>query len=193
MAHMFYKLVYDTTHPTAWWLDEIRWRGKEIATDDVTNGAHYDPPGPLTVAVRRPGEPMAFSFALGMVPVVSTPAADVISTFARDAIERYPVEIDGIRGRYEMINVVRVIDAIDRGRSVYKLWKPEDNRPDRLGAFRAVDHLVIKDDIRQDACIFRPAGWQVVLIVSAKLKKELEKIGKLGVLFRPLEGGFTAN
>lgn len=193
MASMFYKVVEDTGHPTSWWLDEIECRGKDIDGRVFTMGRRVENPGTLYVRVRNAGEPMSFTFSLLFVPVVTSQVADLIDRMAPGAVERFPIDVGGIKERYEVLNVVRMIDAIDRERSEYILWGPEDGRPDLVGQFRQVLPLVIRDDIRQDAAIFRPVGWEVVLVVSARLKKELEKIGKLGVLFRPLEGGFTAN
>lgn len=189
----FYKIVDDAGHATAWWLGEVQLGGKKVDPDKLTSGICFETSGRLTVGVKRRGDATAFGFALGLVPVVSIQAADVISHMAPGAIERIPIDIEGIRGKYEALNIVRVVDAIDPKRSTYSLWGPEDNRPDRLGDFRSVDRLVIKDDVRQDVCIFRPLGWEVVLIVSAKLRKALDALGNLGILFRPLEGGFSAN
>jgi hypothetical protein len=193
VANMFYKMVDDTTHPTGWWLDEIR--AASLAFDEriLTWGRHVDDPGPLTIALKRDGEPVNLGFTLLQVPVATSQVADMIDRIAPGAIERFPVRVAGSTDSYEAVNVVRVLDVIDRDRSEYLLWKPEDGRPDDLGTFRGVYRLVVKDDVRQSAGIFRPAGWTVALIVSAVLKKELEKLGGLAVRFRPLEGGFNAN
>lgn len=194
MAHMFYKMVDDCEHPTKWWLDEVQCLLQEIDSRVLNWGQHFEPPGPLIVTVKKHGEPQDVSFTLDDTLVVTTEVADVIDRMAPGAVERFPVEIFGVQERgYEALNVVRVIDAVDRERSKYGLWKPEDDRPDKLGDFRGIYRLVIRDDIKQEAGIFRLKGWIVALVVSAQLKNALEKIGRLGVLFRPLEGGFTAN
>jgi hypothetical protein len=193
MSPLFYRIVDDTEHPTSWWLDEVKCREQDIDSRALTRGEHFENPSHLTVDVRRRGQPMQFSFSLLFVPVVSIQLAEMIDAMAPGAVERFPIDVGSIRGRYEVINVIRVIDVVDRDRSVYNVWKPEDGRSDKLGKFRGVDRLVIKDDVRQSAGIFRPAGWTVALIVSAVLKKELEKLGGLAVRFRPLEGGFNAN
>lgn len=192
MAHMFYKVVDDTEHPASWWLGRVQFQENKIDPQHLAMGRHFESPGPLIVTVKKRGEPMNLSFTLRDVPVATTRVADIVEKIAPGAIERFPVKVEGHEGRYEILNVVRGIDAIDRKRSEYMLWKVEDDRPDKLGQFRQVTRLVIRDDIPQDVGIFRPAGWEVALIVSAKLKKELEKIGRLGVTFRPLEGGLVS-
>ncbi len=193
MTHMFYKMVDDADHPTSWWLDEVRCKENDFDARALTRGHHCENPGTLTVAINRPGKAMALGFSLLFVPIVTTAVAELIDRMAPGAVERFPIEVGNVKGWYEALNVVKRVDAIDRKRSEYMLWNAEDDRPDKLGEFRQVTRLVIRDDIRQDAGIFRPTGWEVVLIVSAKLKKELEKVGNLAVCFRPLEGGFTAN
>jgi hypothetical protein len=136
---------------------------------------------------------MELSFALLDVPIATTQVADLIDSMAPGAVERFPVEIDGIKDKYEVLNVVRVIEAVDRGRSDYIEWKPEDGRPDKTGKFRQIHHLVIRNDVRQDAGIFRLAGWAIALIISAQMKNALEKMNARGVKYRPLEGVFAAN
>jgi hypothetical protein len=193
MTHTFHEIVDDVDHPTSWWLDAVKSITQSFDDRVLTWGRHVDDPGPLMVGIKRIGKPMSLSFTLLQVPIATSRVADLIDRVAPGAIERFPVQVSGSKDSYEAINVVRVIDAIDRDRSEYLLWKPEDNRPDKLDQFRGVYRLVIKDDVRQSAGIFRPAGWTVALIVSAALKKELEKLGGLAVRFRPLAGGFSAN
>lgn len=193
MPHRFYRVVEDTSHPTAWWLGEVRQGSDRIDCRTFTRGQHLATPGPLIVTLKRRGEPQNLSFTLLNAPVASSRVAALLDKMAPQSVERFPVRVDGCPGDYELLNVVRVIDAVDLQRSEYSLWKPEDGRPDLVGTFRQVLPLVIKSEIRQDAAIFRPKGWEVALIVSARLKLELEKIGGLGVRFRPLEGGFSAN
>lgn len=193
MTSMFYEVIDDTDHPTAWWLGKIQCRDKAFDPRSLKVGRPVESPGPLHVPIQRLGEPMAFSFALAFVPVVATRVAAMIDVTAPHAVQRFPIEVGHQPGEYEVLNVVRVVDAIDRERSEYLLWNPEDERADKLGKFRQVERLVLRNDVQQDAGIFRPAGWEVVLIVSATLKRALEKFGNLGVCFRPLEGGFSAN
>ncbi len=191
MSTMFYRIVDDAAPSACWALDEVQCKETEIDDRDFAAGRHLENPGTLAVTVKRRGQPAELAFTLLEAPVATTRVADLIAEIAPGAVERFPAEVGGHAGEYEILNVVQVIDAIDRARSQYVLWRPEDGRPDKVGQFRHVLPLVIRDDIPQDVGIFRPAGWEVALIVSAKLKKELEKIGRLGVTFRPLEGGLV--
>lgn len=193
MAHAFFRLLDDTNHPTAWSLDEVRCGETDVDDRDFASGRRLENPGALTVAVKRLGRPMALSFTLLDAPIATTRVADLIHQMAPGALQRFPVSVDGYPGEYEILNVVSVVDAIDRARSSYKLWQPGDGRPDKVGQFRSIEQLVIKDDVEQAPAIFRPSGWLAVLVVSAKLKGELERIGNLGVRFQPLGGGLAAS
>ncbi len=62
-------------------------------------------------------------------------------------------------------------------------WKPEDNRPDKLGQYRAVYGLRIDPTKVGDARIFRPWGWRVALIISEDLKQAMEAEGLSGTRF----------
>lgn len=193
MAIHFYEVVDDMNHPAGWWLGAICSGGAKLDAGMFTRGQPVDGLGELTVSVKRPGTPLPFSFTLRDVPVVATKVADLIDTVAPGSIQRFPVEIEETSGRYDLINVVRVIDAIDRERSEYILWKPEDGRPDKVNTFRQVTSLVVKRDIRKDAGIFRPHGWTVALVISEQLKLALDGLKVRGVTFRPLREGDLTN
>lgn len=190
---MFYRVVEDTSHESYWWLGQVQSETQGFGGHQLTAGRHVDPPEKLRVRVQRSGAPTNFSFALAFVPIVSTRITELINKLAPGAVEAFPVEVGAHKTGYDALNVVRVLEAIDRERSEYILWKPEDERPDKIGQFRQVHPMVIKSDLRQEAGIFRPVGWEIALIVSAGLKKELERMGPLGVHFRALQGGFSAN
>jgi hypothetical protein len=39
---------------------------------------------------------------------------------------------------YLILNILNVIDCVDRELSKYNLWTEEDNKPDKLGKFRVL-------------------------------------------------------
>jgi hypothetical protein len=62
-------------------------------------------------------------------------------------------------------------------------WRPEDERPDKLGKYRNVVGLKVDPARVGGANIFRPWGWIVVLLVSERVKLALEAEGITGPLF----------
>jgi len=173
--------------PGTWLLDEVECSAEPIDGRIFTYGRPLGPLGPLSIKVHTEGEPLDITFALHMVPIVTRQVADVFERFAPGAIQCFPVQVGDIREGYEVLNVVRMVDAVDRERSTYRLWKPEDERPDKLGGFRGFDHMVLKKDLPSDAHAFRLQGWKVVVIVSPQLKEALEEIGARGATFVPIE------
>jgi hypothetical protein len=55
--------------------------------------------------------------------------------------------------------------------------------PEKVGQYIAVDRLRIDKTKVGNAKVFRPEGWEVVLIVSEKLKNALEDAGATGTRF----------
>jgi hypothetical protein len=62
-------------------------------------------------------------------------------------------------------------------------WRHEDNRPDKLGEYRAVYGMRIDPSKVGDARIFRPWGWRVALIISEDIKQAIESAGLTGTRF----------
>ena len=62
-------------------------------------------------------------------------------------------------------------------------WKPEDNRPDKLGEYCAVHRMRIDPAKAGDARVFRPWGWRVALVISEELKLAIENAGLTGTRF----------
>jgi hypothetical protein len=79
---------------------------------------------------------------------------------------------------------LQIIQCIDDARCEEVLyWLPEDNRPDVVGQYRNVRGLKVDPSKIGDANIFRPWGWQVVLILSERVKQAMEEEGITGTKF----------
>jgi hypothetical protein len=99
-------------------------------------------------------------------------------------VQFFPAQVEGQAEPFFILNVLRVIRCIDDARCeevVY--WKPEDERPDKVGQYRNVAGMRIDPSHVGDAHIFRPWGWRVVIVVSEYLKQAMEKEGITGPRF----------
>ena len=94
--------------------------------------------------------------------------------------------MEGHSEPYFILNALRIIRCIDDARCEEVLyWLPEDERPDKLGAYRNVVGLKVDPAKVGDTHIFRPWGWTVALIVSERLKRAFEAEGLTGARFIP--------
>lgn len=182
----YFKLGWDPDFPRPWCLGEVACEASPIDCRIFTYGKSVAPPGALTVPITKHGVMLKLSFAAFDVPVVSREVGEIIGTFAADAVERFPVKVGDIVDRYEVLNVTCRHDAVDRERSRYLLWGPEDGRPDKLGTFRQLYPMVFRRDI-QPPHIFRVKEWEAALIVSAELMEALGGAGLEGAKFKPVQ------
>ncbi|MFY0577628.1 imm11 family protein [Cystobacter fuscus] len=85
---------------------------------------------------------------------------------------------------YFILNALRIIRCVDEARcEEIAFWEPRHGDPERVGHYRNVAGLKIDPTKVEDANIFRPWGWTVVLIVSERVKLAMEKEGLTGARF----------
>ncbi|MCP3059229.1 hypothetical protein LXT21_10635 [Myxococcus sp. K38C18041901] len=142
-------------------------------------------PGRLSIPIDEPGRRLEFSTAgLGMAPVVHVRVATLFMELAPDAVQVFPVEIQGMPDQYLILVATKLLRCIDDEASDEVLyWKPEDGQPERVGEYRSVIGMRIDTSKVGDAKVFRTWGWDLGLIVSEDLKLALERARVTGVRF----------
>ena len=182
----YFKLGWDPNFPDPWCLGEIDCKTSPVDCRIFTYGKRVVPPGPLQVPITRDGVALKLTFAAFDVPVVSQALGDIFARLAPGVIERFPVEVGKMADGYEILNVTCRYDAVDRERSGYLLWGPEDGRPDKVGTFRQLYPMVFRRDIHPPH-VFRVKEWEAALVVSGELMAALSHAGLEGVKFKPIE------
>lgn len=178
----FFKLSDDVTVPGRWNLDEVC--SPDGDEPPLADGIHC-PNGGLVAVVGQKGMALDFSLTSFGVPIARSRTAEAIAAVAGRDIQRLPVSVVGHSEPFEVINVLRVIDCIDEGRSEYLKWTGSDHRSDLAGQFRMVSKLKLSlTAIPADANVFRLAGWLVGLIVSERVRSEMEAVGCKGARFQ---------
>lgn len=182
----FRVLDDDVTYPNRWFLEEpFTADGMELDPREFTYGHHYRGLPPNKVPFQS-GVRLAFNFASFDMPVVTTEIADIVQHLAPNDIERFPVTIGSDITGYEIINAVHQRRCVDEARSGVTKWTLSDHRADLAGQYRAIDHLMIDASRVDGSHIFRLWGSLIELIVSNDLKRALEPISDLGIIFRPI-------
>lgn len=78
------------------------------------------------------------------IPVVHDRFVRLLKQLHVDGVQFIPAQIDGHPGPWYILNALRIIRCIDDARcEQVQYWKPEDNRPDKLGEYRAVHGMRI--------------------------------------------------
>ncbi|NNB89682.1 imm11 family protein [Corallococcus exiguus] len=188
----YFKLLDDMDIRDRWLPGEAtNAQGQEI--DDIwqfADGCPVQVHERLTIPIGHPGVVQDFSTSsVGGTPVVHKRVANVFAELAQDDVQLIPVEVEGQSEPYFILVATRTIRCIDDQQSAeVKYWLPEDDRPELTGTYRAVYGLRIDPTKVGDAKVFRPWGWNVVLLVSEDIKDALERSGATGMAFREVTG-----
>ncbi|MFY2560742.1 hypothetical protein ACN469_24270 [Corallococcus terminator] len=141
--------------------------------------------GGLTVPVRETGRPRDFSMAgAGRTPILHVRVATPFAELAPDDVQLLPVDVKGFPDQYVILVATKLVRCIDDKASEEILrWKPEDERPDKLGQYRSVYGLRIDPMKPGSTKVFRTWGWTVALVVSEDIKVALERAMVTGAEF----------
>ncbi|KFE63252.1 imm11 family protein [Hyalangium minutum] len=184
MPQRFFKLADDRYVPRRWHLDTpTDSRGRKVLDWDFTKGAPVHIEGRLKIPIEIAGKPLDYSWAGLSIPVVHIKVAHVFKELAADDIQLIPADIPGQPDQYLVMVATRLIRCIDEKASKVQFWTPEDGVPEKVGQYWAVDDLRIDTSKVGNAQVFRPEGWEVVLIVSGEIKEALDRMGATGTRF----------
>lgn len=182
----YFDVLADDKHfNDRWFLEEpISVNGQTIDARLFRYGKTYEGVAPYSISVQQNGKLVAFNLAAFDLPVVSNEVASILRDVAGRDCEFFPVVIGKSNIQMSILNVVRRMKCVDESQceEVIK-WRPEDNRPDRLGSYRSIGGLRINPTQAAGHHIFRILGWEVSLIVSDVLRKKLKTIENLGIVF----------
>jgi hypothetical protein len=185
MAQRFFKLSDDRYFPNRWHLDTpTDSQGRKVFDWDFKRGTPVHlPGGRLKIPIEIPGRPLDFSWAGLSIPVVHVKIASMLSELAPNDVQLIPADIEGQPDQYLVMVATRLIRCIDEQASRIRLWTVEDGVPNKVGQYRDVRDVRVDRAKVGNAKVFRPAGWEVVLIVAEEIKNALERMGATGTRF----------
>lgn len=181
----FYRVYPDFgQHSDQWFLDDPQTvEGEEIDARDFTEGLPYRGPTPFRIPIAQPGKEVAFALGAFDMPVVSTAVAEAIERLAPGEAEFFPIEIAGAKNQYRILNAICRAECLDEARSEFTMWSAQDNNPEMLGNYKMISTIRLEPARAEGRHIFRLARWPLALLVSETLKREIEDIPDLGVVF----------
>ena len=82
----------------------------------------------------------------------------------------------------------REIECVDETKSIFVKWEKDDPiRPDKAGEYESFEKLVLNPlDIPEDAHIFRLKKYDILIVISEKLKLLLEENKVSGLQYKKL-------
>lgn len=190
MSKRYFKLNDDVHVPGRWDLDTpVDTKGQELDDWLFTRGEPVSIEGRPRVPIRADdGVVLDYTEAGIKVPIVSAKVAAILSELASRDVQLIPVDVEAHAGPFFILVCTRRVKCIDDERSgEVQYWRPEDGQPEKVGQYRAVHGLRIDLTRVGDAQVFRPWGWEV-LVVSEDIRQALERAGATGLQFWPVTG-----
>ena len=110
------------------------------------------------------------------VPVVSERVAEIFAAYASQDAQLLPARATESEAKLWAVNILANPDCIDEARTAeIHRYTAEDGRPDRIGQYSMIFGLRIDPARAGGHAIFRPRGWDVVVIVNEPLAEALRK------------------
>jgi len=184
MPKRFFKLAEDVTVPHRWHLDTpTDSEGHEVDDRQFRLGVPVHIQESLRIPVEIAGSPLDYTEAGVGLPVVHVRVASLFAELAPEDVQLLPVDVVGQPDQYLILVATRLIRCIDEKASRIELWTHEDGVPHMVGQYFSVRDMRIERAKVGSARVFRPEGWEVVLIISEEIKNALDSIGATGIRF----------
>jgi hypothetical protein len=128
-----------------------------------------------------------FHFGIGASLNVNEKFINCLNAVGETNYQLIPITVLPEEKKYNILNVLNIIDCVDRENSKFKLWTEADNRPDILGDFKRFDKMVLdRSKVPIGVHIFTIKGWEVVRIVTKELVEEFKKNNIKGFNLAPV-------
>lgn len=176
----FYKLGVDHEVADQWHLAQPEnFDGVKLLTGAMWNGQPWDMTVKLRSRIYSNGRRVSFSLGgLGEF-FLSEHLMNVLrSELSQERVQGIPVEIDGTDERYEILNVLDIVDCLDEKRSGLS-WRTSE---DGVKSY-AVNVLRIDPNKAEGHDLFRVKTWPVALVCSERIRDLLIANGVTGIRF----------
>ena len=181
----YYLMEGVMDYPDGWYLGDVSTEDNWVFVE----GVELDPTqfSNLTIELDEKGIELDYTTTISYdVPIVSREFAECLDGYMND-IQLIPASVPNARNDYFILVVKNKLECVDTKRSEFSLFEEgNDIRPDRVGDFEAINELRL-DKSKIDKDIFRIARYEVMLIVSEKVKMDLEKAELTGFTFKLVE------
>jgi hypothetical protein len=182
----YFDLWDDMRIPGRWHLDgPVDERGGEVNPWQFKEGRLLELGVTPNFRLDPAGQPLDFTLAGLTIPLVHERVVPLFERLGlQNEVQFIAARVEGQSQPYWILNALRIIRCIDDARcEEVRFWEPRHGVPSRVGEYRNVAGLKIDPARTEGADIFRPWGWTGALIVSERIKLELERAGITGPRF----------
>ncbi|WP_148059445.1 imm11 family protein [Sinobacterium caligoides] len=147
---------------------------------------HLDPEREYEIEVCRDGSEMDYTCneAYG-VSVVSKKFKEALSSVADIEFAKANIVGKKTDSEFYIMAVPKELECINEEASEFQKFKVNDPvRPDKAGEYRGFFKMVVNPKKCEGFNIFRVKGFSIAIVVSAKVKQNLESAGVLGAQFK---------
>ena len=171
-----------------WFLGSINFDGEWDFWKYVSPGKVDVPQKELFVTARKKGVPIDFTMADFDLLIVNEKVKNLISD---DEAQFIPVKLEADPDsniNYYLMVITEEIECVDERKSIFVKWLIDDPiRPDKAGKYKFFEEMVLNPvDIPAEANIFRLKKYDIVIVISEKLKLLFEENKVSGLQYKKL-------
>lgn len=185
----YYEILDELYIPKKrWFLGSINFDGEWDFWKYVSPGKLDIPQKELFVTTRKKGLPLDFTMADFELPIINEKVKNLIN---QEELQFIPVKLEAdpnSKINYYLMVVNKEVECVDESKSVFVKWLKNDPiRPDKTGEYKSFEKLILNPvDIPKEANIFRLKKYDLVIVISEKLKRLLEENKVSGVQYKKI-------
>ncbi|APJ04187.1 imm11 family protein [Silvanigrella aquatica] len=128
-----------------------------------------------------------FHHGIGDAPYINENFIECLKNVGEKNYQLIPVSVLPEEKTYYILNILNMIDCVDREKSKFTLWTEEDNRPDILGDYHSFDEMILdRKLVPEGVHIFRLKGYEVITVITKELLNEFKKKKITGFTTKPV-------
>ena len=179
---MYFRLLADLSIPQRMTGCAELSDGTPLPGSPFTRGEKYDGAEPVHFASISPGPVIDFSFGFQDIPIVRKALAETILRLSPAGdIQVVTAVIDDDDTEFVVLNSLRLVDAIDEGRSMTVPLREEQRVRGWKGKYGSVANIHLECDKVGDAQFFRVSYWPMALMASDSIVDVLRGYKATGV------------
>ena len=177
LRQSYFRLLDDKRLTGRWYLKgPIAADGREVDPRLFLEARQISLREPLSIPLRRAGDPLDFTLADFDMPVLRQDLARAVKHLSPDTVQLLPARIEGRAEDYSILNVTQSLRCLDESRSDVTYRTVDSDQGHRPREYKMVLNPHIDYNCTNDLDVFRIAGWEVALVVSERVKSLFQAV-----------------
>lgn len=182
----YFCLKDDTRIPGRWHVKSpVDDKGERFMPWQLMKGESIKFSEPWSLDLMRQGNELGFSLTGMHVAAVSRQFVDLFGRLGiQHEVQFIPARVNGRSEPCFVLNPLHVVKCIDEARcEEIEFREPDPSEPELADQYKYVYGLRIDPAAVGNVNIFRPARWQIEIIVSERVKLAMEEEDLVGPVF----------